>query len=109
MQLNRLISDSELPSALKRPLVFGDRKQISATYELAAIIEEIETEQAKIAGGTSKYYNVEIEYTGTFEIKVLAESEADARDKARMEADIPNVDIEEDFITVRSVKKCQLK
>ena len=109
MQLNRLIPDSELPGALKRPLVFGDKEQILAIYELETMIEEIETERAKTASGTIRYYNVEIEYTGTFKIKVLAESEADAEDKARMEVDTTDVDMKEDFITVREVKKCQVK
>ena len=58
MQLHKYIPDKKLPPALRRPLVFGDKEQISALYDLEAKIERMEIEQAKIAGDELKYFNV---------------------------------------------------
>ena len=104
MQIHSLIPDSELPDALKRLLVFGDREQISAIYALEARIEEMATDQIDTADGLLNYYNVEIEYTGTYNTKILAQNEADAKEKARDEVCMADVDMEEDFITVKQIK-----
>jgi hypothetical protein len=107
--LHNLIPDSELSPSLKKPLIFGDRKQIDALYDLEARIEEMETDALDMAVGLLKYYNVEIEYTGTCEVKVLAQNEADAKEKARDEAVLADIDMEEDFVTAREVKPCLKK
>lgn len=104
MQIHSLIPDSELPATLKRPLVFGDRKQISAIYDLEEMVEKMETDDLDIADGLLKYYDVEIEYTGTYEAKVLAQNEAAAKEKARDDASMTDIDMKEDFVTAKQIK-----
>jgi hypothetical protein len=104
-QLHRHIPNKELPAILKEPLAFGNRDQINALAALEARIKEMETEKAAKDEGLLKYYNVKIEYTGTFETKVLAANEANAKEKAREEVDMSDdVDMEEDWITAREIK-----
>ena len=105
MSLHSFIPDSELPLALKCPLVFGDRNQINALYDLQDRINLIESEQAELAGGNLKYFNVCITYSGEQTIKILAIDQADAKEKAREEADMGDADIEIDYISVSEIKK----
>jgi hypothetical protein len=104
MQLHSLIPDNQLPDVLKKPLVFGDKEQISALYDLGTKISEMEAEQVKITDRTIKYYKVEISYVGTYEANVLAKNESGAKEKAREDASSENIDIEEDFIDIREIK-----
>lgn len=103
--LHRFIPDSKLPLALKEPLVFGNLRQISALYDLEEDIVLMETEQAKTADEKLKYFEVCIAYSGEEYIKILATDAADARKKAREEADIDYADMEIDSIYAREVKK----
>ena len=103
MSLHRLIPDSELPAALKEPLVFGNRDQINALNALEADISVMETEQAT-ASGNLKYFDVCIEYSGEQNFKVLAVDEADAEEKAEEGADMFAAEIDVDSINVREVK-----
>ena len=105
MQLHRNIPESELPLSLKKPLVFGDREQINALNALEADINLLETEQAAIADGDLKYFDVCIQYTGEQNLKILAVSKADAEIKAKDEADIDDADIEIDLVHAREVKR----
>ena len=107
--LHNLIPDSELPDSLKKPLVFGNREQIDALYALEADINTMETEQAKIAGGNLKYFEVCISYSGEQYIKVLAIDEANARKKAREEADQGDADMEIDYVNAKEIKPCLKK
>lgn len=101
--LHNLISDNELPPSLKRPLVFGDLRQIEALRDLEEDIALMETEQAKVAAGNLKYFEVRISYSGEQYIKVLAVDEADARKKAREKASQIDAEIEIDFVNAREV------
>ena len=101
MPLHKFIPDNRLPSPLTQPLVFGDRDQINALDALEADIELMETEQAKMAGGDLKYFDVCIEYSGKQNIRVLAVDKDDAEEKAEEEADQDNANIEIDFVSVR--------
>ena len=103
MQLHRYIK--ELPLALRRPLVFGDREQISALYDLEAKIERMEAEQAKISSGALRYFDVTIDFSGSQEIEVLATSKADAEEKATEIADFYSVDIETDCVSAVEIKR----
>ena len=107
--LHKIIPDSEIPLPLKRPLIFGDRAQIDALYAMEADINTMETEQAKIADGNLKYFEVCISYSGEQHIKVLATDEADARKKARDEASQIDAEIEIDYVNAREVKPCLKK
>ncbi|MCD4831672.1 MAG: hypothetical protein K8R02_07710 [Anaerohalosphaeraceae bacterium] len=78
MQLHKYIPEKKLPPALRRPVVFGDKEQISALYDLEAKIERMETEQAEIAGNELKYFNVTIDFSGSQEIELIAKNRADA-------------------------------
>ena len=104
MSLHKSIPDYELPKALLKPLVFGDRSQIEATNVLDARITKIETEEARVAEGGLKRFNVTITYSGEQEIPVLAVNKTDAERKARAEADSDFADIEIDWVTAREVK-----
>lgn len=105
--LHKCIPDSKIPLPLKRPLVFGDREQIDALYALETDINLMETEQAKIADGNLRYFEVCVSYSGEQHIKVLAVDEADARKKAREEADMDDADMEIDYVGTREVKKSE--
>ena len=107
--LHKTIPYNKLPEPLKKPLVFGNREQIDALYALEADINIMETEQAKIADESLKYFEVRIAYSGEQYIKVLAVDEADARTKAREEADYDDADIEIDYVNVREIKPCLKK
>lgn len=105
MSLHRLIPDNKIPLPLKKPLVFGNRKQIEALNAMEADIEIMETEQAETSSGESKYFNVCIAYSGEQNIKVLAIDNADARKKAREEADQDEADVEIAYVYAMEVKK----
>ena len=105
MSLHSFIPDSELPSVLKRPLVFGDRDQINASYALAANIALSETEKAEAEIENLKYFDVCIEYSGEQNLRILAVDKADAEKQAKEEADQNEADIEVDFISIREIKK----
>lgn len=107
--LHKIIPYNELPIALRKPLVFGNREQIDALYALETDINIMETEQAKIAGGTLKYFEVCITYSGEQYIKVLAVDEADARKKAREETCMDDADMEIDYVNAKEVKSCLKK
>lgn len=104
MSLHRSIPDYELPKALLKLLVFGDRSQIEAMNVLDARITKMETEEAKIAEGRLKRFNITITYSGEQEISVLAVNKTDAERKARAETDSDFADIEIDWVTAREVK-----
>ena len=99
--LHKSIPDSELPRALLKPLIFGDRSQIVALNDLEIQIEEMETDQAKMADGRLKRFNVTITYSGEQEFKILAVDRVDAEKKARQEADHNDADIEINWVTAR--------
>lgn len=101
--LHKFIPDNEISESLKRPLVFGDREQIDALQAMEARIDEMEADDLDTADGLLKYYNVEIEYTGTYEVKILAQNEAAAKEKARDDVVMADIDMEEDSITAREV------
>ena len=73
--------------------------------KLEADMNSMETEQAKIADGKLKYFDVTIEYGGTEEKRILAVDKYDAEDKAREEASYDNADLEIDSVTTREVKR----
>jgi endonuclease/exonuclease/phosphatase family metal-dependent hydrolase len=108
MQLHRSIPDRDIPDVLKKRLSFGDTEQISALNSLEADIERIEEEKARIEAGDLIYYDVCIEYTGEENVRVLACSKEEAREKAEAEADIHTVtDLEIDHIFVTEAKSCR--
>ncbi len=94
MQLHKYIPNKELPEALKKPLVFGNREQIEALNGLEVDIEIMETEEAKVAEGDLKYFNVYVEVEGFIDIKVLAVDKIDAEEKAMEDVDIDSLDME---------------
>jgi len=108
MGLHKVLPDSELPPALTQPLIFGNPKQISASYDLEVKIKKLETEKAAVMAGTSKYYDVCIEYSGEQNIKVLAVSKFDAEEKAKDEACIDEADIEVDCVNAREIKPIKI-
>jgi hypothetical protein len=103
--LHRLIPDSKIPSVLKGPLVFGNREQIDALNAMEADINLMETEQARIGDKEIKYFEVCISYFGEQYIKIFATDAADARKKAREEADTDYADMEIDYVNAREIKK----
>ena len=105
MSLHRFIPDSKIPLPLKKKLVFGNREQIDALYDMGTDISLMEIEQAKIADKRLKYFDVTIEYGGTEEMRILAVDKYDAEEKAKEEASFENADIDVDFVSVREVKK----
>ena len=107
--LHRVIPDSKLPEPLKKKLVFGNRKQIDALRALETDINIMETEQAKIADGNLKYFEVCIAYSGEQYVKVLAVDEADAKKKAQEETCMDDADMEIDYVNAREVKPCLKK
>ena len=94
IQKHRLIHDADLPPALLKPLVFGDKKQIEALNSLEAHINRQMTKKAALANGELKYFNVTVEYSGTEYIKVLAVDEEDAKEKAKEEACLDEIEID---------------
>ena len=90
-------------------MFFGNLRQISALRDLEEDIALMETEQAKVADGNLKYFEVCISYSGEQYIKVLAVDEADAKKKAREEADYGDADMEIDYVNAREVKPCLKK
>ena len=94
MRKHRLIHDTDLPPALLKPLVFGDKKQIAALNDLEGKIKRLMTKKAAIANGEMKYFNVTVEYSGTEYIKVLAVDEDDAKEKAKEEACLDEIEID---------------
>lgn len=94
MRKHRLIHDTDLPPALLKPLVFGDKKQIEALNDLEGKIKRQMTKKAAIANGELRYFNVTIEFSGTEYIKVLAVDEADAKEKAKEEASLDEIEID---------------
>ena len=103
MQKHRLIHDTDLPPALLKPLVFGDKKQIEALNDLEEKINRQITKKAAIANGEMKYFNVTIDFSGTEYIKVLAIDEADAKEKAKEEACLDDIEI--DHVSATAVTK----
>ena len=103
--LHRSIPNSKIPAPLKQPLVFGNRRQIESLRDLEEDINRMETEQAKIAGGKLKYFDVTIEYSGEQNFRILAIDAEDAKEKAKEEANQNDADIEVDFINVKEVKR----
>jgi len=99
IQKHRLIPNAALPPVLLKPLVFGDKQQIEALGDLEEKISQQMTEKAMIANGDLKYFNVTIEYGGTEDIKVLAVDEADAKEKAKEEACLDEVEINRVYAT----------
>ena len=103
--LHRLIPDSQLPTPLRRKLVFGDKEQIDALNALEADIEIKATELAKVESGELKYFEVCIAWAGKQNIKILAVDAEDARKKAReVEADMDDADVEIDYVNAREIK-----
>ena len=103
MRKHRLIHDTDLPPALLKPLVFGDKKQIEALNDLEEKINRLMTKKAAIANGEMKYFNVTVEYSGTEYIKVLAVDEDDAKEKAKEEACLDEIEIDYVYAT-RAIK-----
>ena len=99
IQKHRLIHDADLPPALLRPLVFGDKKQIEALNNLEEKINRQITKKAAIANGEMKYFNVTVEFSGTEYIKVLAIDEDDAKEKATEEAGLDDIEIDYVYAT----------
>lgn len=91
---HRLIPDHELPECLKRPLVFGCDEQISALYDLEAVIEKREAELEGLKNGKLKTYEVTVEFTGEVVKQVYALSKSDAENKALEEVDMDECDFE---------------
>ena len=94
IQKHRLIHDADLPPALRRPLVFGDKEQIDALNDLEEKINRQITKKAAIANGKLMYFNVTVEYSGSEYIKVLAVDEDDAKEKAKEEACLDDIEID---------------
>lgn len=94
MQKHKIISDINLPPVLLKPLVFGDKQQIEALNDLEEKINRQTTKKAALANGELRYFNVTVEYSGTEYIKVLAVDEADAKEKAREEACLDEIEID---------------
>ncbi len=91
IQKHRLIHDADLPPALLKPLVFGDKKQIEALNSLEAHINRQMTKKAALANGELKYFNVTVEYSGT---EYIAVDEEDAKEKAKEEACLDEIEID---------------
>lgn len=104
MRLHRSIPDSEIPSPLKEPLIFGNREQIEALNAMEADMVLMGTEQAKITDEKLKRFDVTVEYGGTQEIRVLAVDADDAKEKAKEKADYDQADMEIDSVSAREVK-----
>lgn len=79
---HRLVHDYELPAALHRPLVFGDRDQINALSCLDERIKREASKAAKIASGNINTYSVTLAYSTTERIQVIAVDKEDAEEKA---------------------------
>lgn len=104
MQLNRYLPDHELPEILKRPLMFGNRKQIDALNYLEIKINQLETKKAKIKNNPPTYFNVTIEYSGTTNIKVLAVDAGAAEKQAEESFDLFDAETEVDDISAIKIK-----
>lgn len=95
MQLNKYIPDDELPNALKRKLVFGDREQIEALYCVERKIDCMMTEKAMREDGTLKKYMVCVSVEGEYCEEVWAVSQSDACDNV----DVGMSDMDIDWTT----------
>lgn len=60
MPLNKYIPDDKLPAILKRPLVFGDRKQIDALNCLEIEINKLKLRKAKTENNWPVYFDVAV-------------------------------------------------
>jgi hypothetical protein len=104
MSLNRLVSEHEVPAALRRPLVFGDREQINAIYDMEARIENLEAETAALEKGELREFRVTVEYIGETHHVIMAASEEEASEKALEESNIDNSGLEVSAFAVEARK-----
>lgn len=104
LSLHRHIPDNELPEVLKKPLIFGDRKQINALNDLAVRINEATAREAVVREGKLRRFSVTISYGATIDVDVLAIDRDDAKEKARENADMDRLDMEIDSISVDEIK-----
>ena len=96
--LHPLLPDHELPAALKRPLVFGDREQLEA---LAIVEEKINAMTADTEDGADlKRYAVMVEISCDFTEYVFAGSKQDAEDKVMDDLDLYGLDFDK-YVTVK--------
>ena len=107
MRKHRLIHDHELPAALLKPLVFGDRDQINALNRLEKRINREITRRAKIASGNVNSYDVTLVYSTTERIRVVAVDENDAEEKAIALSEHDGLGLED--VDVESVTKVKGK
>ena len=78
-----------------RPLTFGDIEQIAVINSLRAKEEEKELRKKKIAAGELVEFEVDIRIEGTTTVTVEASSEQHARELARDELNMMDIDVDE--------------
>jgi len=77
--LHPFLPNSELPTCLLGPLEFGNRDQIDALRRVEAKIDSMAEDAEALESGELKYFDVEIEETKSYTVKVLAEDASEAR------------------------------
>lgn len=86
--MNNLLAMPRIPAVLRsRPLRFGDEEQIGALKEYSAKVAEVEARIEAIKNGELQEFEVEVSFSGSAIITVLAVDRLDALTRAKDEAD----------------------
>lgn len=95
-----------LPSALLRPLKFGDREQINAINDVEFIMEKAEARERADLNGELKKFMATVSFSGRISYPVWAMDEEDAKMEAQNRFEEQDFESETDINSVKvEVKK----